>query len=81
MRARVLSQKFINNVSAIRASLSQPRKGRNNLAQGESPGENGPHPLWFPLPRPAGEGEGGEGHSEPHGLRRGLNSVARRLTG
>ena len=30
------------------------------MAQGESPGVSAPHPLFFPLPRPAGERGRGE---------------------
>ena len=40
---------------------SEPRQGRDNIAQGDSPGTYGPHFLLFPLPRQAGEGGGGEG--------------------
>ena len=40
---------------------SEPRQGRNSLAQGDSPGTYGPHFLLFPLPRQAGKGAGGEG--------------------
>jgi hypothetical protein len=43
--------------------IAQPRQGRNTVAQGETPGKNGPHPLLFPLPRLAGEGAGGGGRA------------------
>ena len=44
--------------------LLQARQGSvsRRIAQGESPGENGPTPLLFPLPSLAGEG--------PHRIRR-----------
>ena len=47
-----------------------------------SPGWDGPHPAFgTPLPR-GGRGDGGEGRLSPtHGLRRGLQACARRLTG
>jgi len=44
--------------------LSPSADGRNNLAQGESPGKNGPRPLLFPLPRLAGEGARGKGRAQ-----------------
>jgi len=44
--------------------LSPSADGRNNLAQGESPGKNGPHPLGVPLPRLAGGGGGGAGPTQ-----------------
>ena len=41
-----------------RSLAAQPRQGRNIVAQGAtSPGCDAPHPLQFPLPRSAGEGE------------------------
>ena len=46
-----------------RSGTSEPREGRHNVAQGASPGLDGPTPLLYPLPRRAGEGEGGEGGS------------------
>jgi hypothetical protein len=36
-----------------------------------------PHPLWFPLPRKAEEGEGERVALGTHGLRRGLKYAAR----
>jgi len=52
----VLSQKSLDKVFLMPGGFSQPRQGRNTVAQGESPGKNGPHPLLFPLPRWAGGG-------------------------
>ena len=45
----------------------QPREGRNNLAQGESPGMKVP-PAPFCSPSPAGRGQGERGWPRPHGL-------------
>ncbi len=58
---RVLSQEFRKKVLFIRARFSEPRQGRNRVAQGVSPGLDGPHPAFgTPLP-PGGRGDGGEG--------------------
>jgi hypothetical protein len=45
------------------------------FSQLQSPGKNGPHPHLFPLPRQAGEGEGGEGCNQDPRCRRGRNYV------
>jgi len=59
----VLSQKFVEKIPLMCAPFSKHRQGRHNLAQGESPGDNVPYPLLFPLPRSAGEGVGGRGRT------------------
>ena len=47
----VLSQKFVKKVLVTRACLFQPRQGRHRVAQGVSPGFDGPHPAFgTPLP-------------------------------
>jgi hypothetical protein len=58
-------------------------EGRNNVAQGVSPGMNRPSPRhcgtrYFSLRRSGGRGEGGEGEgAQSHVARRGLRSAAR----
>jgi len=45
----------------MHARLSEPRQGRDTVAQGASPGSDSPHPAFgAPLP-PGGRGDGGEG--------------------
>jgi len=49
----------------MREGFWQPRQGRNNVAQGESPGENGPYPPRPPPPPSGGGGQGRGSHSGP----------------
>ena len=56
-----LSQKFDNKVFLVRTGFSEPRQGRQRIAQGASPGLEGPHPAFgtpLPLVRERGGGEG-----------------------
>jgi len=59
--ASVLSQRFLDKVLLMPEGFLQPRQGRNSVAQGEALGKVAPTPLFFPLPRSAGEGDGGRG--------------------
>ena len=69
--ATVLSQKFADKVSPLRATVPQPRQGRKMVAQGASPGIGGPHPALplsgHPSPARAGEGTGERAGSLTHG--------------
>ena len=56
--ASVLSQKFLDKVLLMPEGLLQPRQGRNSVAQGESPGKNGPTPFCSPSPAWRGRGRG-----------------------
>ena len=59
MSASVLSQKFADNVSPLRATVPEPRQGRKIVAQGASPGGESPHPAFgTPLPRGRERGRG-----------------------
>ncbi|SPE29975.1 hypothetical protein SBA2_470037 [Acidobacteriia bacterium SbA2] len=69
----VVSQKFVEYVSPS-------ADGRKQVAQGASPGLDGPHPAsGTPLPL-GGRGDGGEGGSRDPSVD-GLLAYARRLTG
>ena len=60
--ASALSQRFVDKVFLMQDGSSQPRQGRDTVAQGESPGLYGPHPAFgTPLPRGRERGEVGEG--------------------
>ena len=69
----------------MQAALLQPRQGRKIVAQGGSPGCATLTPsavAGIPLPVAAAtEGTGVREVSLTHGLRRGLHSFARQLTG
>ena len=53
----------------MRAASSEPRQGRKIVAQGVSPGLDGPHTVFgTPLPHGRERGAGGEGASLTHGL-------------
>jgi len=68
-----VSQKFVEYVSPS-------ADGRKQVAQGASPGLDGPHPAsGTPLPL-GGRGDGGEGGSRDPSVD-GLLAYARRLTG
>ena len=54
--ASVLSQKFPDKVLLMPEGFLQPRQGRNSVAQGESPGKNGPTPFCSPSPAWRGRG-------------------------
>ena len=74
------SGKFVDKAFLMREGFSQPRQGRNTVAQGGSPGLRGPHPVplgGHPSPARAGEGTGVRGARLTHGLRRGLHYSAR----
>ena len=61
METSVLSEEFVIKVFLTRDRFSEPRQGRQRVAQGVSPGLDGPHPAFgTPLP-PGGRGDGGEG--------------------
>jgi len=72
------SQKSVNKVFFKLDRSLEALQGRHRVAQGVSPGLDGPHPAFgTPLPR-SGRGDGGEGGAlATHGLRRGLLAVAR----
>jgi len=42
----VLSQKFAEKVTCMLPVFSEPRQGRHKVAQGVSPGLEGPHPAF-----------------------------------
>ena len=64
--ASLLSQKFAGKVSLMRKALLQPRQGRKIVAQGVSPGVEGPLPaLHHTVQGPA------FGTPLPHGRERG----------
>ena len=63
LTSRALSQKLVGKVFPMREGFSQPRQGRNPVAQGGSPGLHGLQPVPrlrdTPLsPRRPGEGTG-----------------------
>jgi len=61
METSVLSEEFVKKLFLMRDRFREPRQGRHRVAQGVSPGLDGPHPAFgTPLP-PGGRGDGGEG--------------------
>jgi len=51
-----MSQKFVKKAFLMRDRSSEPRQGRQRVAQGVGPGRVGPHPTFgTPLP-PGGRG-------------------------
>jgi len=58
--------------------IQQPRQGRHKIAQGLSPGVDGPHPACgTPLPPERERGRGRGRALRTHGVRRGLLAYAR----
>jgi len=52
---------FVDKIYLMLDRSLEPRQGRHRVAQGVSPGLDGPHPAFgTPLP-PGGRGDGGEG--------------------
>jgi len=55
----VLPQKFVEKFACTRPAFSEPRQGRQIIAQGVSPGLDGPHPAFgTPLPPERERGRG-----------------------
>ena len=67
----VLSQKFADKASPLRATVPEPRQGRKPWGTEPSPR------LRHPSPARAGEGMGVREGSLTHGSRRGLPSFVR----
>jgi hypothetical protein len=54
-----VSQKFADKIFLLRTVVRQPRQGRKIVAQGASPGSDGPHPACgTPLPPERERGRG-----------------------
>jgi len=74
----VVSHTLVHKVFLVWAAFLQPRPGRKIVAQGISPGVDGPHPAFgTPLPPERERGQGVREGSLTHGLCRGLHSFAR----